>query len=88
MKVLEGGILEKTNIMQLFFGVAYLLFFLGVVVASLFIMFHLSRYSLNRKLAGGMTGLFVVVTVILLLTNSLLFFRLPLDTLLVIPTNF
>ena len=73
--------------MQLFFGISYLLFFAGVVIASLFIMFHLSRYSLNRKLAVGMTGLFVVVTAVLLWTNSLLFFSLPLDTLL-IPTNF
>ena len=73
--------------MQLFFGIAYLLFFLGVVIASLFIMFHLSRYSLNRKLAIGMTALFVSVSAILLWTNSLIFLSLPLDTLL-IPTNF
>lgn len=72
--------------MQLFFGVTYLLFFAGVVIASLFIMFHLSRYSLNRKLAVGMTGLFVVVTVILLWSNSVLFFSLPLETLL-LPVN-
>jgi hypothetical protein len=73
--------------MQLFFGIAYLLFFLGVVIASLFIMFHLSRYSLNRKLAVGMTILFVSVSAILLWSNSLIFLSLPLDTLL-IPTNF
>lgn len=73
--------------MQLFFGITYLLFFAGVVVASLFIMFHLSRYSLNRRLAVGMTGLFVVVTAVLLWVNTLLFFSLPLETLL-IPTNF
>lgn len=73
--------------MQIFFGVAYLLFFLGVVVASLFIMFHLSRYSLNRKLAVGMTVLFVSVSAVLLWSNSLIFLSLPLDTLL-IPTNF
>lgn len=73
--------------MQLFFGITYLLFFAGVTVASLFIMFHLSRYSLNRKLAVGMTGLFVTVTAVLLWSNTLLFFSLPLETLL-IPTNF
>ncbi len=73
--------------MQLFFGVTYLIFFLGIVVASLFIVFHLSRYALNRRLATGMTLLFVIVTAALLLANALLFFSLPLDTLL-IPMNF
>ncbi len=72
--------------MQLFFGITYLLFFAGVVIASLFIMFHLSRYSLNRRLAVGMTGIFVVVTAILLWSNSALFFNLPLETLL-LPVN-
>ncbi len=72
--------------MQLFFGITYLIFFFGIVVASLFIMFHLSRYSLNRRLATGMTALFVVVTAVLLWANALLFFSLPLDTLL-IPMN-
>jgi hypothetical protein len=72
--------------MQLFFGITYLLFFGGVVIASLFIMFHLSRYTLNRRIATGMTLLFVVVTAALLLANTLLFFSLPLDTLL-IPTH-
>ncbi len=73
--------------MHLLFGIAYLIFFFCVVIASLFIMFHLSRYSLNRQLAVGITGLFVVVTAVLLWSNSLLFLSLPLDTLL-IPTNF
>lgn len=73
--------------MQLFFGITYLLFFAGVVIVSLFIMFHLSRYSLNRKLAIGMTVLFVSVSAVLLLSNSVIFLNLPLDTLL-IPTNF
>ena len=72
--------------MQLFFGITYLLFFAGVIIASLFIMFHLSRYSLNRRLAVGMTGIFVVVTAILLWSNSALFFSLPLETLL-LPVN-
>jgi len=68
--------------MQLFFGVTYLLFFTGVVIASLFIMFHLSRYAINRRLATGMTVLFVVVTSVLLFSNSMLFLSLPIDTLL------
>ncbi|MFA9262469.1 MAG: hypothetical protein ACEQSB_03905 [Undibacterium sp.] len=68
--------------MQIFFGITYLLFFAGVVIASLFIMFHLSRYAINRRLATGMTVLFVVVTSILLFSNSMLFLSLPIDSLL------
>lgn len=68
--------------MQLFFGVAYLVFFAGIVIASLFIMFHLSRYAINRRLATGMTLLFVVVTAVLLFSNSMLFLNLPTDSLL------
>lgn len=68
--------------MQLFFGITYLIFFAGVVIASLFIMFHLSRYSLNRGLALSMTGLFVTVTTVLLWSNSALFLSLPFEALL------
>lgn len=68
--------------MQLFFGVAYLVFFAGIVIVSLFIMFHLSRYAINRRLATGMTLLFVVVTAVLLFSNSMLFLNLPTDSLL------
>lgn len=67
--------------MQLFFGITYLLFFAGVIIASLFIMFHLSRYAINQRLATGMTVLFVVVTSILLFTNSMLFLSLPIESL-------
>ena len=73
--------------MQLFFGVTYLIFFVGVVIASLFIMFHLSRYAINRRLATGMTLLFVIVTSVLLFSNSMLFLNLPTETLL-LPINF
>lgn len=65
--------------MQLFFGIFYLVFFAGVVITSLFILFHLSRYSLNRGLALGMTTLFLFVTAVLLLSNSVLFFSLPIE---------
>lgn len=68
--------------MQLFFGITYLLFFAGVIIASLFIMFHLSRYAINRRLATGMTALFIVVTAVLLFSNSMLFLSLPIDSLL------
>lgn len=73
--------------MQLFFGVAYLIFFAGIIIASLFIMFHLSRYAINRRLATGMTFLFVVVTSVLLFSNSMLFLNLPMESLM-LPTNF
>lgn len=64
--------------MQSFFGIFYLFFFLGCVTASLFILFHLLRYALDRKLAFVMSVIFSLVVLVLLTTNSFLFFTLPL----------
>lgn len=68
--------------MQNFFGILYLVFFLGCVIASLFILFHLLRYALNKKLALFMSLLFTIVTLILLVSNTVLFFSISFDTLL------
>lgn len=67
--------------MQTFFGLFYLIFFLGCITAGLFILFHLLRYALDRKLALFMSLLFTAVTIILLAANTALFFSLPFDTL-------
>lgn len=71
--------------MQSFFGLFYVIFFLGCVTAGLFILFHLLRYALDRKLALLMSLLFTTVTLILLAVNTVLFLSLPFDTLL--PSN-
>lgn len=68
--------------MSSLFGILYLLFFLGCVVASLFILFHLLRYALDRKMAFIMSLIFSIVVFVLLTTNTFLFFTLPFDQLL------
>lgn len=72
--------------MQNFFGLLYLVFFLGVVTAALFILFHLLRYALDRKLALLMSLIFTTVTLVLLAANVALYFSLPLENLL--PANY
>lgn len=71
--------------MQIIFGLFYTLLFLCYILAAFFVVFHLLRYSLNKQ--HGFIGavVFIFVTVILLFTNALLFFSLPLSQLL--PSN-
>lgn len=64
------------------FGLLYTVLFFSCVLAALFIVFHFLRYSLNRRMALFATTLFLVVFVVLLISNAALFFSLPLDTLL------
>ncbi len=68
--------------MQLIFGLLYTVLFFSFVVTALFIVFHLLRYTLNRKMALLNTTLFLVVFIILLMSNAALFFSLPLADLL------
>lgn len=73
--------------MSQFFGLLYLVFFIGCVTAALFILFHLLRYALDKKMALFMSLVFTVVTLVLLTTNTILFLSLPLDTLVpAVPT--
>ena len=68
--------------MSSFLGILYLFFFLGSVTVSLFILFHLLRYALDRRIAFIMSLVFSVVVFVLLSTNTFLFFTLPFDELL------
>ncbi len=68
--------------MQSFFGIVYLIFFLGCIIASLFILFHLLRYALDRQMALIMGLVFASVVLVLLITNTILFFSIPFDALL------
>ena len=61
-------------------GLLYVIFFLGSLTTALFVVFHLLRYSLDRKVALFGTIFFLTVFVILLFTNALIFFSLPLET--------
>lgn len=65
--------------MQAFFGIVYIVFILGCITASCFILFHLLRYSLDRRLAVIMSIIFSSVVIVLLITNAALFFTLPFD---------
>lgn len=67
--------------MRSIFGLIYTIFFLSCVTTALFVVFHLLRYSLNRKVAVFGTVFFLAVLAILLFTNALIFFTLPLETL-------
>jgi hypothetical protein len=60
-------------------GLLYTLYFFALVTTSLFIIFHLMRYSLNRKVALLGTLFFLIVFSILLFTNALIFFSLPIE---------
>ena len=68
--------------MRLIFGILYTILFLSFVMTALFVVFHLMRYSLDRKMAILSTTLFLVVFTILLMSNAALFFSLPLRDLL------
>lgn len=68
--------------MQLIFGILYTFLFFSYVATALFVVFHLLRYSLNRKMAILSTTLFVIVLFLLLVANALLFFTLPFENML------
>ena len=68
--------------MQLIFGLLYTVLFFVYIIMALFIVFHLLRYTLNRKTAVLSTSFFLVVFTILLFSNAILFFSLPLSELL------
>ena len=74
--------------MRFVFGFLYTFLFLSFVITGLFVVFHLLRYSLNRKVALFGTLLFMSVLGILLFTNALLFFSLPLEEMLPLQSSF
>ncbi len=65
--------------MRLVLGLLYTVLFLCYVMTALFVVFHLLRYSLDRKSAVFTTLFFVTVFIILLFTNAVLFFSLPIE---------
>lgn len=65
--------------MQSVFGLLYITLFMSYIATALFIVFHISRYSLKRSSMLLGLALFLVVFGVLLLTNALIFFSLPLN---------
>lgn len=62
--------------MQQILSLLYLLFFLGVVVMSLFIVYHITKYSFSKKNAFWGNIVFLSGLIFLLGLNALLFFRI------------
>jgi hypothetical protein len=78
---------DTLSLMQTLFGLFYTVLFLCYIFAALFVVFHILRYSLDRKKAFLGVTFFLSVATILLFINALLFFSLPF-TELGIPTSF
>jgi hypothetical protein len=54
--------------------ILYSLIFLVFLVSGLFIVYHIVRYSFNKKAAFLMLVIFIPVFIILLISNITLFF--------------
>lgn len=66
--------------MQSLFGILYALMFLAYISAGGFIVYHFLRYSPTRTGATIGVTLFLSVFLVLLFTNAMLFFMLPIDS--------
>lgn len=64
---------------------SFVLAFYGILIfaclfATLFVVFHLARYSLNKANASVVIGVFLIVTGILTVSNIVLFLAVPWGT--------
>lgn len=66
--------------MHSLFGILYALMFLSYVGAGIFIVYHFLRYSPTRIGATVGITIFLSVFLVLLFTNAMFFFMLPIDT--------
>jgi hypothetical protein len=73
--------------MRLVFGGLYTFLFFSYIVTGAFITFHLLRYSFHRKVAFFGTIFFLSVLSILLFTNALIFFSLPIEEFIKLPSS-
>ncbi|MDX9913096.1 MAG: hypothetical protein RBS77_00770 [Candidatus Moranbacteria bacterium] len=65
--------------MNTIFIAFYLMFLTGCLVASVFIIYHITRYSINKKSTTIMTILFISVLLLLILINLTIFGTLDLS---------
>lgn len=65
--------------MNILFVAFYLMFLLGCFVASLFIIYHITRYSINKKSSTVMFILYISVLLLLILINVSVFMTLDLE---------
>ncbi len=71
--------------MQQIVSLLYLLFFLGVSVTTLFIVYHISKYSLSKKTAFWGNTVFLSGLAILLGLNAIIFSRIDWDSIVFTP---
>lgn len=62
--------------MQQILTFLYLIFFLGVSVATLFVVYHISKYSLSKKNAFLGNTVFLSGLIILFGLNAIIFFQI------------
>lgn len=62
--------------MQQILPLLYFLFFLGIAISGLFIVYHISKYSLSKKTAFWGNVVFLSGLALLLGMNAILFFRI------------
>ena len=65
--------------MQGIFDLVYMIAFLGYIILSLFIIYHIIRYSGNKTVLTFTLIFFIVGTIALLFANATLFFSIPFD---------
>lgn len=74
--------------MDNFFGIFYLLFLFGCLISSIFIIYHITHYSINKKSSTIMFILFIFVLAVLLLFNIYAFSIIDFDSLNNINSSF
>ena len=66
--------------MQTLFHLVYTLAFLGYILLTLFIVYHIARFSMNKRVAVFVMIFFITGTILLLISNAILFFSIPLES--------
>jgi hypothetical protein len=61
------------------FQIMYIVAFASYVLLALFIVYHLTRYSLDRSVMLFTVSFFIIGTLLLLATNAFLFQNIPFD---------
>lgn len=70
------------------FTVFYLIFLLGCGISSIFVIYHINKYSINKHSSTTMLILFISVITILLLINISLFKNIDFTDMLNLSSNF
>jgi len=72
--------------MQEIVSLLYLFFLLGVFIASMFVVYHISKYSLSKKNSFWGNAVFLFGLIILLGMNAIIFFQIDWDSIVFEPS--